>query len=209
MTTDPVSYPSGALRAAAAGDEAALVARAQRGEAEAFDQLIRRHQQTVFAVAVPMLGDRDEAQDVDQDVFVRAYQGFGAFRQDAALSTWLVSITINLCRNKRRWWARRKRLIVASLDDPLETSDGTLAHEVADPSPTPASAAQSWEQRERLAATLQLLDSQDREMIVLRDVQGYAYEEIATMLRVRLGTVKSRLNRARLRLRALLNGRLE
>jgi RNA polymerase sigma-70 factor (ECF subfamily) len=110
---------------------------------------------------------------------------------------------------RRAHQRRLLRQIVASLDDPLQTDEGALAHDVADPSPTPASVAQTWEQRERLAATLQLLDSQDREMIVLRDVQGYAYEEIATMLHVRLGTVKSRLNRARLRLRGLLNGRLE
>ena len=127
-------------------EEGALIADAQRGDLKAFDALVLRHQQEVFAVAVRMLGDRDEAQDVAQDAFVRAYRSIGAFRGDAKLSTWLVSITMNLCRNRRRWWARRRRIIVASLDDPIETEEGTLGHEVADPAPSPATVA---ERRER------------------------------------------------------------
>lgn len=202
MSEQPVSYVAGSADAR----EAALIAQAQGGDLAAFDQLVLQHQQAVFAVAVRMLGDRDEAQDVAQDVFVRAYRGFNAFRGEAKLSTWLISITMNLCRNRRRWWARRKRVIVASLDDPIETQEGTLAHETPDPGPTPARAAEHNEQRQQLMAVLQLLPETDRTVIVLRDIQGYAYEEIAQILGCRLGTVKSRINRARLQLRALLDG---
>ncbi|MBI3996724.1 MAG: sigma-70 family RNA polymerase sigma factor [Candidatus Omnitrophica bacterium] len=204
MNEPPVSYFSGSADAR----EAALIAQAQGGDLAAFDQLVLQHQQAVFAVAMRMLGDRDEAQDVAQDVFVRAYRAFGAFRREAKLSTWLISITMNLCRNRRRWWARRKRVIVASLDDPIETEEGTLAQEIADPAPSPAHAAQQSEQRRQLMASLQLLNEADRTVIVLRDIQGYAYEEIAQILGCRLGTVKSRINRARLQLRALLDGTL-
>src|SRR3989338_344972 len=171
-------------------DDSALIARAQGGDLSAFDQLVLRHQGTVYAVSLRMLGNADDAQEVAQDAFVRAYRAIGTFRHEAKLSTWLVSITMNLCRNRRRWWARRKRVIVASLDDPLETQEGTLAHETPDPAPTPARAAEQSEQRQQLIAALQLLPETDRTVIVLRDIQGYAYEEIAQILGCRLGTVK-------------------
>jgi RNA polymerase sigma-70 factor (ECF subfamily) len=189
------------------GDDASLVARCQQGDRSAFDALVLRHQQEVFAVALRMLGDRDEAQDVAQDAFVRAYQGLGAFRQEAKLSTWLVSITMNLCRNRRRWWARRKRVIVASIDERTDTGEGSIGHDAVDPAPSPAVAVEQRERGEQLLEALQLLSDGERTVIVLRDVQGYSYEEIAGVLRCRVGTVKSKLNRARLRLRSIVDGR--
>jgi len=190
-------------------EEAALIASAQRGDLAAFDVLVLRHQQEVFAVAMRMLGDRHEAQDVAQDAFVRAYRSIGAFRGEAKLSTWLVSITMNLCRNRRRWWARRRRVIAGSLDQPIETADGTLDQDVADPSPSPAVMAERRERQGQLAGALQMLNQDERSIVVLRDIQGYAYEEIAEVMGCRIGTVKSRLSRARLRLRALLDGTLQ
>ena len=194
--------------AAVGQDERRLIERVQSGDRPAFDALVLRHQQQIFAVAMRMLGDRDEAQDVAQDVFVRAYCGIGGFRREAKVSTWLVSITINLCRNRRRWWARRRHLIAASLDDPDSTGEGTLGEAIPDPGPTPARSAEQHEQQRQLLASLQMLNQKDRTVIVLRDIQGHSYEEIAEILGCRLGTVKSRLNRARLQLRALLDGKL-
>ncbi len=188
------------------GDEAALVQRCQQGDRQAFDQLVLANQQQVFAVALRMLGNRDEAEDVAQDVFVRAFRGIGAFRQQAKLSTWLVSITMNLCRNRRRWWARHRRVMVASLDDSVETSDGELSQQVADLSPLPDETAVRREQQRHVLAAVQQLDESSRSVVVLRDLQGYAYEEIAQVLHLPVGTVKSRLNRARLELRALVDG---
>jgi RNA polymerase sigma-70 factor (ECF subfamily) len=189
-------------------DEATLVEQARRGERTAFDQLVLRHQQMVFAVTMRMLGDRHEAQEVAQDVFVRAFQSLGGFRGDAKLSTWLVSITMNLCRNRRRWWARRRRIIVASLDDRVEIGEETVEREAEDPSPSPAHLASARERDRYLMDALQSLDEASRSVVVLRDLQGYSYEEIAQALRCRVGTVKSRLNRARLKLRSLLDGKL-
>ena len=203
-----VSHPvSGPLDVSGA-DEATLVEQARRGERTAFDQLVLRHQQMVFAVTMRMLGDRHEAQEVAQDVFVRAFQSLGGFRGDAKLSTWLVSITMNLCRNRRRWWARRRRIIVASLDDRVEIGEETVEREAEDPSPSPAHLASAREREQYLMDALQSLDEASRSVVVLRDLQGYSYEEIAQALRCRVGTVKSRLNRARLKLRSLLDGKL-
>lgn len=188
----PVSHP-----AAGAPDEAA------------FDQLVRQHQQVVFAVALRMLGDRHEAEDVAQDTFVHAYRAWASFRREAKASTWLVAITLNLCRNRRRWWARRKRVVTASLDEPLQPGgEESLGAVVPAAGASPAEAAQQAEQRQVIAAALQALDVADREVLVLRELQGYAYEEIAEMLRVPRGTVKSRISRARLALRALLDGKV-
>ena len=200
MSESPVSNPL--------ADETALIERAQSGDLAAFDQLVLRHQQEVFAVALRMLGAHDEAQDVAQDAFVRAYRAIGTFRREAKLSTWLVSITMNLCRNRRRGWARRRRIIVASLDDPLDMEEGTVEQEVADPTPTPGQAAQHHERHQLLMGGLQQLDEAHRSVIVLRDIQGHSYEEIAQMLGCQVGTVKSRLHRARLQLRSLLDGKL-
>ena len=197
---------SDSVAASPSQGDAILLDRAQAGDLAAFDELVRRHQREVFAVALRMLADRDEAEDVAQDAFVRAYQALGTFRREAKVSTWLVSITMNLCRNRRRWWARRRRLIVASVDDPVETPEGSLAHDVADPSPTPATHAERREQSAQLMQLLQRLDAMSRAVVILRDVQGYSYEEVALALHLRVGTVKSRLNRARLQLRALLKG---
>ena len=192
-----------------AGDEdVALIAQTQAGHLPAFDTLVLRHQQTVFAVALRMLGDRDEAQDVAQDAFVQAYRAIAGFRRDAKFSTWLIAITLNLCRNRRRWWARRRRVIVASLDDPSDTEEGAFQHEPVDTAPLPDQELERRERRRQLASTLQQLSAPEREIIVLRDIQGYSYEEIAGLLRCQVGTVKSRLNRARLQLRAVLDGKL-
>jgi RNA polymerase sigma-70 factor (ECF subfamily) len=189
-------------------EESALIEQAQGGDLAAFDQLVLLHQQEVFAVALRMLGNRDEAQDVAQDAFVRAYRAIGKFRREAKLSTWLVSIAMNLCRNRRRWWARRNRLIAASIDEPLRTEDGSVGHDVVDPAPSPRHAAERREQRRQLMTMLQMLDETHRSVIVLRDIEGYSYEEIAHMLGCQIGTVKSRLSRARIQLRALLDGKL-
>ena len=191
-----------------AGDDTVLVAQAKGGYLEAFDQLVLRHQQVVFAVALRMLGSHDDAEDVAQEAFVRAYRSLGAFRGEAKFSTWLVSITMNLCRNRRRWWARHRRAIVASTDDPLETGEGTLGQRIEDPSPSPSTVAVSRERQRQIEDALRQLDEDHRSVIVLRDIEGYAYEEIAGMLGCRVGTVKSRINRARLKLRSLLEGQL-
>jgi len=190
-----------------AGD-AGLIEQAKSGSLEAFDRLVRAHQREVFAVAMRMLGDRDEAEDIAQEAFIRAYRGFGAFRGGSKFSTWLVAITMNLCRNRRRWWARRRRVIAASLDAPGPGGEDSPGLDAADPSPEPAHAAQSRELEGAVLESLQRLDEAHRVVVVLRDLEGYSYEEIARMAGCRVGTVKSRLSRARRELRACLDGKL-
>lgn len=187
-------------------DEPGLIKLTQEGECGAFDQLVRHHQNMVYAVCMRMLCDAYEAEDVAQDVFVRAYRSIHSFRGESKFSTWLIAIAMNLCRNRRRWWVRRRRAIAGSLDEKIQTQDGAIAYDAEDTSPTPSDEAQSKETQEYILIALQKLSDAERKMIVLRDLQGYSYEEIGEILQVRVGTVKSRLNRARMQLRTLLDG---
>lgn len=206
-----MSYTAGeGAPAESAAEDKRLVADAKAGRLEAFDQLVLRHQQMIFAVAMRMLGDADEATDVAQDAFVRAYQSLAAFRGESKFSTWLVSITMNLCRNRRRWWGRRKKVIVASTDDPIEAGEeATLGQQLEDPGPSPSDIAQRRERQSQLMQALQRLDTLHRSVVVLRDIEGNSYEEIAVVLKCEVGTVKSRLNRARAQLRLLVDGKLK
>ena len=211
MSDPAVSHTAGeGTPAAGQGEDKRLVAQAKSGDLKAFDQLVLRHQQMVFAVALRMLGDYDEATDVAQDSFVRAYQSLQAFRGEAKFSTWLVSIAMNLCRNRRRWWGRRKRVIVASTDDPVGADgDETLGQLLQDPGPSPSDIALRRERHDQLMRALQQLEESHRSVIVLRDIEGCSYEEIAVVLRCQAGTVKSRLSRARAQLRLLVDGKLK
>ena len=189
-------------------EDAFLVTRAREGDATAFDQLVRRHQQQVFAVAVRMLGDVEDAKDIAQEAFVRAYRAIGTFRGEAKFSTWMIGITMNLCRNRRRWWARQRKVVAGSIEQTLAGEEKSLIMQVADTLPSPSETAERSELRLQLLGALAQVDHDSREVVVLRDIHGWSYEEIAQALGCELGTVKSRLNRARLKLRALLNGKV-
>ena len=208
MSTDPGSYSKEAFRLpdTASFDEADWIRGCQNGDFSGFDRLVLRYQTAVYAVCLRMLRDPHEAEDVAQEAFVRAYRAIGSFKGGSKFSTWMIAIAINLCRNRRRWWARRRRRIAGSLEDTLQTEEGSVGYEPQDTAPTPSQAAVSYETQAHILGMLQRLNESDRSIIVLRDLQGCSYDEIAQVLRVRIGTVKSRLNRARLQLRALLNG---
>ncbi len=206
MSPSPVSNSAGKSESA---EDTRFLERLQRGEPAAFDQLVLRYQRQVFAIALRMLGNADEAQDIAQETFVHAYRAIKGFRGDAKVSTWLVSITMNLCRNRRRWWARRHRFIAGSLDSPRQMEEGeSLGQETEDPGLSPAQELGRREQQQQIAQALQQLDEAYRSVIVLRDIEGLPYEEIARMLGCRVGTIKSRISRARLQLQALLRGKI-
>jgi len=181
--------------------EAALIQRCMAGEEEACSELVTEHQRTVFSLAMHLLGDREEALDLSQDVFLNVFRQLGRFRGQSALRTWIYRIVINQARNRQRWWRRRHRSEQVSLDDHL-TKHGDLPAPASDGTPDRALG------RKELAAHLrEALDSlpiEQRSAIVLREVDGLSYEEIAYSLGVAVGTVKSRLTRARDALRTQL-----
>lgn len=179
------------------------VQRVQNGETDAFEILIQRHQKPIFNLLCRWLGDREEASDAAQEVFLAAYRAIREFRGDALFSTWLYRIAVNQAIN------RRKRLGVdqarrAALD-PIDSAEAPdpLA-DLPHPGPDPAQEAEREETHARIQEGLNGLKEEEALIILLHDLQEVPYEEIARILKLPLGTVKSRLHRARLALRAKL-----
>lgn len=182
--------------------EAALVARCAAGDEAACADLVAAHQRMVYGLAFNLLGDRDEALDVSQEVFLRVFRTLSGFRGQSALRTWIYRIVINQVRNRQRWWRRRHRSEVISLDEHLrEFGDVESKRDVL-----PDRLLASKETAARIWEALERLPFDQRMALMLREVDGLRYEEIAFSLNVAVGTVKSRLTRARQTLRADLLG---
>jgi RNA polymerase sigma-70 factor (ECF subfamily) len=182
--------------------EAALIARCTSGDESACAELVAAHQRMVYGLAFNLLGERDEALDLSQDVFLRVFRTLSRFRGQSSLRTWIYRIVINQARNRQRWWRRRHRSDIVSLDDHLRRCGDVESTRDLLPDRLLASketAARIWEALERLPFD-------QRTALILREVDGLKYEEIAYSLDVAVGTVKSRLTRARQALRAELLG---
>jgi RNA polymerase sigma-70 factor (ECF subfamily) len=180
------------------GREAAFVQRCAAGDEAAFAELVAEHQRMVVQLAINLLGDQDEALDLSQDVFIRVFRTIGQFRGQSALRTWIYRIAINQARNRHRFWRRRRRADQVSLDAHVAAHGDLRCGEEAGPDRILA----QKELAERLRHALDALPFDQRTVIVLREVDGLSYEEIAFSLSVAVGTVKSRLTRARQTLRA-------
>ena len=182
--------------------EATLVERCAARDEAACAELVAAHERMVFSLAFHMLGDRDEALDLSQEVFLRVFRTIGAFRGQSALRTWIFRIVVNQARNRQRWWRRRFRSKQVSLDDHVaQCGDVESPEEVL-----PDRLLASKEAGVRITAALSRLSFDQRTALVLREVDGMHYDEIAFSLGVAVGTVKSRLTRARQALRAELLG---
>ena len=184
-----------------AGGEAALIQRCVAGEEVACAELVAGHERMVYTLALHLLGDRDEALDLSQEVFLRVFRTIQGFRGQSALKTWIYRIVINQARNRQRFWRRRRRSDQISLDqhvaehgDLTQPGDGTSPHR----------ALARKELASRLWSALNDLPFDQRTVIVLREIDGLSYEDIAFSLGVAVGTVKSRLTRARQALRVQL-----
>lgn len=173
-----------------------LVKRTIQGDGQAFDELVVNYQNKVYALAYRYMGNEDDAYDVSQETFIKAYRSLRSFKGEASFGTWIYRITTNVCLDEIR---RKKRCVVPlSLDEPLATLDGDeVEREIPD---TSLSADRIYEQKEFSQYIQRLLDEMKPEhktAIVLRDVMELSYEEIASVLNCSIGTVKSRINRAR------------
>jgi RNA polymerase sigma-70 factor (ECF subfamily) len=182
--------------------EAALVERCAAGDESACAELVASHQRMVFGLALHLLGDRDEALDLSQEVFLRVFRTISSFRGQSALRTWIYRIVVNQARNRQRWWRRRHRSEQVSLDEHLQQFGDMES--VADMAPDRLLA--SKETAARIWQALDRLPFDQRTALILREVDGLRYEEIAFSLGVAVGTVKSRLTRARQALRGDLLG---
>lgn len=179
--------------------DAALVQAAQRGEADALEALITRYQPRVFRFSLKMCRNVDDAGDIVQETLLALARKIGAFRGDASVSTWLFAIARNACIRRRR-----RGKFAPSREESLERLEAGLRDRIADPGAGPEQTALSHEIEQRLTQAIDALDAGQREVLVLRDVEGLSAPEVAEVLGIRVDAVKSRLHRARVAVRARL-----
>ena len=183
-------------------DELRLVQAAKKGDVGAFGELVKRYDRNVFRIALHITQNREDAEDVVQDAFLKAYENLEQFQGQSKFYTWLVRIAVNEALMKLR---RRRPERMVSLDQEVQTEEDSMPREVADWSPNPEQLYNQAELRDILGKTIQGLPPGFRTVFVLRDVEGLSTEETAQALELSVPAVKSRLLRARLQLRERLN----
>jgi RNA polymerase sigma-70 factor (ECF subfamily) len=191
---DAAADPSAAREA----EDTEWVLAFQAGKEEGFNRLVLKHKDRIFSLCRRMLGDADDADDAAQEAFVRVFHGLGEFRRDAKFSTWLYRIAVNVCKNKLDSKPYRESRERQSLED------AELEGATAGSAPTPAQELEAKGRRQVIEEAIARLPEDQRMLVLLRDVEGRSYEEIAETTGLNEGTVKSRLNRGRRRLQEWL-----
>lgn len=174
-----------------------LVGRFKEGDREAYAEIVRRYQDRVYSLCFRWMGDRQIAEEVAQDVFLALFRSLTRFRGDAQLSTWVYRVVVNHCKNRKLYRRRRKVEQHEALEGPARDHDDGPERQLPDEGPGTDAPLHTREATEVLNAALAQLDEEQRHIIVLRDVEDMSYEEIADILGLARGTVKSRLHRAR------------
>ncbi len=176
-----------------------LVQSFQQGKEKdaSFERLVVKYRDRIFNLCYRMLGVYDEADDSAQEVFLKVYLSLGNFRGEASFSTWLYRIAVNACKNKLVTAEYRHRKRALRLDDPLSTEDGEVRMEIKDESTSPAHELERKEKDSLIQGAIEALPEDQRQMVVLRDIEGLSYEEIVRVSGFTMGTVKSKLSRAR------------
>lgn len=188
--------------------EAEFIERLKRGEGAAFEELVAERSGEIYGLLFRLTENSEEARDLTQETFLRAFQSIGRFRGEADVRTWIYRIAINQARNRWRWWRRRRRDSTVSLETPQGQTNQTLGATLAETSENPEQQTLARERELVLRAALQRIGRAYRETVILRDIEGFTYEEIAATLGINVGTVKSRLARGRQELRQKLEGSL-
>jgi RNA polymerase sigma-70 factor (ECF subfamily) len=182
-----------------------LVQRFNAGDETAFLQMMERYQHKIFSTVLSLLHNRADAEEITQDTFIRAHRGLARFRGDSSLATWLYRIAVNLARNRYWYFFRRRRQDSLSLDHALgEENEGTFADLVASEAQDPAQETATEEFSKLITESMERLDRRHREILTMRNVLNLSYDEIAQALSINVGTVKSRIARARESLRQLM-----
>jgi len=188
-------------------EEAALIRELQAGSEEAFAWLIARFHQPIYSLLARSVQDRETAADLTQEVFVKVFRGVSSFHGESSLRTWIYRIALREASNQRRWWTRHREQEIPIEQEMVEANTGNpvlLKEMLADPAESPFEMALHEENRARVEAALSKVPEPFRSTLILRDIEGFVYEEVAEIQGVNLGTVKSRLVRGRAALKAIL-----
>ena len=184
----------------AIAEDKALIEMCVDGDTAAFEQLVLRYEKKVVAAACRLCGNRHDGEDLAQEAFIKAWRALTGYRGQASFNTWMMTILTNLWKDR----LRKKQLPQESIDEPAESEEGGVYRQYRDASPGPDSEAVSNEANEVLGGFISSLQPEFREALILRDVQGFSYEETAAITGSNLGTVKSRINRARTLVKAMV-----
>ncbi len=184
--------------------EAEFIEKLKQGDAKAFDTLVLRYSSDIYGLLYRITEDAEEASDLTQETFLRALKAIKKFRGDSELKTWLFRIAINQSRNRFRWWKRRKKEKTISLDAPVGESNTPMSETVSTNYASPEETTLQNEREKFLVEALKELPDIFREAVILCDIEGLSYEEIAKVLDLNMGTVKSRIARGRVELRKKL-----
>jgi len=184
--------------------DAQCIERFLSGETKAYEELVLRYQDRIYYLALRYLRQADEAQEVTQEIFVKVYQAIKTFRGEAKFSTWLFQVAVNHCKNRIKYLRRRHFYTRESLDQTADGESDQPQRQYAADTPDPTAAVQSGEIQRLVRQAIDELSEDHREAIILRDLQDLSYEEIAEITGQPVGTIKSRIHRARLELAAKL-----
>ena len=174
------------------------------GDEKAFAEIVIHCQKKVLNITYRMLGNLEEAKDLAQEVFISVFKSIKDLREEIKFDAWLTQITLNHCRNRWKYLKRRQYFNSDSLDDPVETEDGTMPRAIYDPSDNPETLYEKKIIQQFIQEGLLKLREEQRELLVLRDLQGFSYEEMGELLGLPEGTIKSKLHRARMDLKEVL-----
>jgi RNA polymerase sigma-70 factor (ECF subfamily) len=187
-----------------AREDAILIRAFQEGDKAVFDELVLKHQHKLFNLCYRLSGDYQEANDAAQETFMKVYESLRKFRFESAFSTWLYRIAVNICKNKFRSLAYRQEKKTVSLDNPGLTEDDDSTLEIRDDTHSPARELEKKERMRAIEEAISMLPPEQKAVVTLHDIEGFSYGEIVQITGTALGTVKSRLARARLDLRKRL-----
>ena len=181
-----------------------VIENCKAGDEKAFTEIVLHRQKRVFNIAYRMLGNSEEAKDLAQEVFISVFESIKDLKEEIKFDAWLTQVTLNHCRNRWKYLKRRQYFSSDSLDDPVETEDGSVPRAITDPSDNPEILLEKKMIRQLIQRGLLELKEDQRELLVLRDLQGFSYEEMGDTLGLPEGTIKSKLHRARMDLKEVL-----
>jgi RNA polymerase sigma-70 factor, ECF subfamily len=181
-----------------------VIENCKAGDERAFTEIVLRRQKRVFNIAYRMLGNSEEAKDLAQEVFISVLESIKDLKEEIKFDAWLTQITLNHCRNRWKYLKRRQYFNSDSLDDPIETEDGSMPRAICDPCDNPETLLEKKMIEQLIQRGLLELKEDQRELLVLRDLQGFSYEEMGDALGLPEGTIKSKLHRARMDLKEVL-----
>lgn len=180
--------------------ERKLIKKCVNGDLKAFDELIEKYEKTAYNIALRMLKNPEDAMDVSQEAFIKVFKSIKTFNFESAFSTWLYRIVTNTCLD----FLRKRNPNVYSIDNPIQTDEGEIERDIPDESDSPEELLEKKLTKELVNNSINKLDENHRIVIILRDIQGFSYEEISNILDCSIGTVKSRINRARKNLKDII-----